>query len=54
MQIVWEYQGGEDVTNATFPEIYQANVNTKHTPMIIAVHSSHLDIMASRNIITKA
>jgi hypothetical protein len=54
VQIVWEYQGGETVTNAVFPEIYQADVNTKHTPMIIAVHSSHLDIMANRNIITKA
>ena len=54
VQIVWEYQGGDDETNAVFPEIYQAGVNTKHTPMIIAVHSSHLDIMANRNIITKA
>jgi hypothetical protein len=54
VQIVWEYQGGETVTGAVFPEIYQADVNTKHTPMIIAVHSSHLDIMANRNIITKA
>jgi hypothetical protein len=54
VQIVWEYQGGETVTGAVFPEIYQAEVNTKHTPMIIAVHSSHLDIMANRNIITKA
>ena len=51
---MWEYQGGDDVTNAVFPEIYQANVNTKQTPMIIAVHSSHLDIMDNRNIITKA
>jgi hypothetical protein len=54
VQIVWEYQGGDDVTNAVFPEICQAGVNTKHTPMIIAVHSSHLDIMANRNIITKS
>ena len=54
VQIVWEYQGGDAVNNATFPEIYLAGSNTKHTPMIIAVHSSHLDIMANRNIITKA
>ena len=54
VQIVWEYTGGEDATNAIFPEIYLAGENTKHTPIIIAVHSSHLDIMANRNIITKA
>jgi len=54
VQITWEYTGGDVVTNAVFPEIYQAAVNTIHTPMIIAVHSAHLDIMANRNIITKA
>jgi hypothetical protein len=54
VQIVWEYQGGEDVSSANFTEIYKTGENTKHTPMIIAIHSSHLDIMAYRNIITKA
>ena len=51
-QISWEYIGGEDVTNATNTSIYGDN-NTIHTPLIIAVYSSHLDIMANRQIITR-
>jgi len=51
-QISWEYIGGEDVTNATNNSIYGTN-NTIHTPLIIAVHSAHLDIMANRQIITR-
>ena len=51
-QISWEYIGGEDVTNATHPSIYGTD-NTIHTPLIIAVYSSHLDIMANRQIITR-
>ena len=49
-QISWEYVGGEDVTNATNTSIYGVD----HTPLIIAVYSSHLDIMANRQIITRA
>ena len=53
-QISWEYVGGEDTTNAVdWPEIYGTD-NTIHTPLIIAVYSSHLDIMANRQIITRA
>ena len=52
-QISWEYVGGEDATSATFNDIYGTN-NTIHTPLIIAVYSSHLDIMANRQIITRA
>ena len=52
-QISWEYTGGEDATSATFNDIYGTN-NTIHTPLIIAVYSSHLDIMANRQIITRA
>jgi hypothetical protein len=53
-QISWEYVGGEDTTNAVdWPEIYDAT-NNVHTPLIIAVYSSHLDIMANRQIITRA
>jgi len=51
-QISWEYVGGEDATNATYTSIYGTD-NTIHTPLIIAVHSSHLDIMANRQIITR-
>ena len=51
-QISWEYVGGEDVTNATHTSIYGTD-NTIHTPLIIAVYSSHLDIMANRQIITR-
>ena len=51
-QISWEYIGGDDTTNATFTDIYGTN-NTIHTPLIIAVYSSHLDIMANRQIITR-
>ena len=51
-QISWEYVGGEDVTNATNTSIYGTD-NTTHTPLIIAVYSSHLDIMANRQIITR-
>ena len=49
----WEYVGGEDVTNATNTSIYGEG-NTIHTPLIIAVYSAHLDIMANRQIITRA
>jgi hypothetical protein len=52
-QISWEYTGGEDATSATFNDIYGTN-NTIHTPLIIAVYSAHLDIMANRQIITRA
>jgi hypothetical protein len=52
-QISWEYVGGEDTTNATFTDIYGTG-NTIHTPLIIAVYSAHLDIMANRQIITRA
>ena len=52
-QISWEYVGGEDATNATHTSIYGTD-NTTHTPLIIAVYSSHLDIMANRQIITRA
>jgi len=52
-QISWEYVGGEDVTNATWDEVYDATLNTIHTPVIIAVYSSHLDVMANRQIITR-
>ena len=52
-QISWEYVGGDDTTNATNTSIYGTD-NTKHTPLIIAVYSSHLDIMANRQIITRA
>ncbi len=52
-QISREYVGGEDVTNATYDEIYDATNNSIHTPLIIAVYSSHLDIMANRQIITR-
>ena len=52
-QISWEYVGGEDTTLATYDNIYSAN-NNVHTPLIIAVYSSHLDIMANRQIITRA
>ncbi len=51
-QLSWEYIGGEDVTNATNTIIYGTD-NTIHTPLIIAVYSSHLDIMANRQIITR-
>jgi hypothetical protein len=51
-QISWEYVGGDDVTNATNTSIYGTD-NTIHTPVIIAVYSSHLDIMANRQIITR-
>ena len=51
-QISWEYIGGEDVTSATNTSIYGTD-NTIHTPLIIAVYSSHLDIMANRQIITR-
>jgi hypothetical protein len=51
-QISWEYVGGEDVTNATNTSIYGTD-NTIHTPLIIAVYSAHLDIMANRQIITR-
>ncbi len=51
-QISWEYVGGEDTTNATNTSIYGTD-NTTHTPLIIAVYSSHLDIMANRQIITR-
>ena len=54
VQIVWEYQGGEDVTSANFTEIYKTGDSTKHTPMIMAIHLSHLDITTYCNIITKA
>jgi hypothetical protein len=52
-QISWEYVGGEDVTNSSWDEIYDSSVNTIHTPLIIAVYSAHLDIMANRQIITR-
>jgi len=52
-QISWEYVGGEDVTNASWDEVYDATLNTIHTPVIIAVYSSHLDVMANRQIITR-
>jgi hypothetical protein len=52
-QVSWEYVGGEDTTNATFTDIYGTG-NTIHTPLIIAVYSAHLDIMANRQIITRA
>ena len=52
-QISWEYVGGEDTTNATWDEVYDATNNTIHTPLIIAVYSAHLDIMANRQIITR-
>jgi hypothetical protein len=52
-QISWEYIDGEDVTNATYDEIYDATNNTIHTPLIIAVYLSHLDVMANRLIITR-
>jgi hypothetical protein len=52
-QISWEYTGGEDATSATFTDIYGTG-NTIHTPLIIAVYSAHLDIMANRQIITRA
>ncbi len=52
-QISWEYVGGEDVTNCSWDEIYDSSVNTIHTPLIIAVCSAHLDIMANRQIITR-
>ena len=52
-QISWEYVGGEDTTNASFTDIYGTG-NTIHTPLIIAVYSAHLDIMANRQIITRA
>ena len=52
-QISWEYVAGEDTTNASFTDIYGTG-NTIHTPLIIAVYSSHLDIMANRQIITRA
>ena len=51
-QISWEYIGGEDATNATKSSIYGTD-NTIHTPLIIAVYSSHLDVMANRQIITR-
>ena len=51
-QISWEYIGGEDVTNATHANIYGTD-NTIHTPLIIAVYSAHLDVMANRQIITR-
>ena len=51
-QISWEYVGGDEATNATFTDIYGTN-NTIHTPLIIAVYSSHLDVMANRQIITR-
>jgi len=51
-QISWEYVGGEDATNSTYTDIYGTD-NTIHTPLIIAVHSAHLDIMANRQIITR-
>ncbi len=53
-QISWEYVGGDDATNATdWPEIYNATNNNIHTPLIIAVYSAHLDIVANRQIITR-
>ena len=52
IQISWEYIGGDDVTNATNTSIYGTD-NTIHTPLIIAVYSAHLDIMANRQIITR-
>ncbi len=52
-QISWEYVGGEDVTNSSWDEIYDTTVNAMHTPLIIAVYSAHLDIMANRQIITQ-
>jgi hypothetical protein len=52
-QISWEYVGGEDVTEAKNTSIYGTD-NTIHTPLIIAVYSAHLDIMANRQIITRA
>ena len=52
-QISWEYIGGDDTTNASWDEVYDSTVNTIHTPLIIAVYSSHLDIMANRQIITR-
>jgi hypothetical protein len=51
-QISWEYVGCEDVTNATNTSIYGTD-NTIHTPLIRAVHSAHLDIMANRQFITR-
>jgi hypothetical protein len=51
-QISWEYVGGEDATTPTKSSIYGTD-NTIHTPLIIAVHSAHLDIMANRQIITR-
>jgi hypothetical protein len=53
-QISWEYVGGDDATNANdWPEIYDETNNNIHTPLIIAVYSAHLDIMANRQIITR-
>jgi len=52
-QISWEYTGGEDATSAANTSIYGTD-NTIHTPLIIAVYSAHLDIMANRQIITRA
>ena len=52
-QISWEYVGGEDATSAANTSIYGTD-NTIHTPLIIAVYSAHLDIMANRQIITRA
>jgi hypothetical protein len=52
-QISWEYVGGEDVSSAKNTSIYGTD-NTIHTPLIIAVYSAHLDIMANRQIITRA
>jgi len=51
-QVSWEYVGGEDATTPTKSSIYGTD-NTIHTPLIIAVHSAHLDIMANRQIITR-
>ena len=43
---------GQEYINATNTSIYGTD-NTIHTPLIIAVYSSHLDIMANRQIITR-
>jgi hypothetical protein len=36
-----------------YPMLYDATNNNIHTPLIIAVYSAHLDIMANRQIITR-
>ncbi len=41
------------MTNATNINIYGADNTIHNTPLIIAVYSAHLDVMANKKIITR-